>query len=403
MAAGSRDFVLVSVIQIYMKRILPDPEPEPAAADREGEDGEEGNLSADDAPADRAPTFRRGARASYYRKVAKVERATTAIADHVPDDSGGEDAGGPPSLVPPVPRIPPALPTIRSAHEQLLDACEEGDVARVRACLAEPDVDRYLNLDGVARGIVVMRCPKSGGTLDWGHPELLACGRGDTPLRYASFHGYLTIVKLLLEAGAVPGLRNVECKSALALAQEAGGLLRRFEEQQKALKEKHEQQQLRDLALKEGREPPPKEEKKQRVRSSILAIDLPRGDPAEHAEVVRVLEAATAQQWLVVNYHRPEINGRIAQITSVAADGLRCAIIDDAEASKERPFYLKSAVRSATLTQSQLRKVLPPKPPLQTWPLNARFGCMLAGRSACACAFGPCTAVSSEEMKAAHN
>jgi hypothetical protein len=81
------------------------PEPEPAAADREGEDGEEGNLSADDAPADRAPTFRRGARASYYRKVAKVERATTAIAVHVPDDSGGEDAGGPPILVPPVPRI----------------------------------------------------------------------------------------------------------------------------------------------------------------------------------------------------------------------------------------------------------------------------------------------------------
>ena len=109
-----------------MKRIL-DPEPEPAAADREGEDGEEGNLSADDAPADRAPTFRRGARASYYRKVAKVERVTMAIANHVPDDSGGEDAGGSPSLVPPVPRIPPALPTIRSAHEQLWIALDGRD------------------------------------------------------------------------------------------------------------------------------------------------------------------------------------------------------------------------------------------------------------------------------------
>jgi hypothetical protein len=137
---------------------------------------------------------------------------------------------------------------------------------------------------------------------------------------------------------------------------------------------------------------------KEGFAGKLMALDRTRS----RIEIEQELNAQTKNvEGLKANI--VQANKRIAQITSVAADGLRCAIIDDAEASKERPFYLKSAVRSATLTQSQLRKVLPPKPPLQTWPLNARFGCMLAGRSACACAFGPCTAVSSEEMKAAHN
>ena len=84
-----------------------------------------------------------------------------------------------------------------------------------------------------------------------------------------------------------------------------------------------------------------------------------------------------------------ELNGRIAQISSIREDGRRIAIIDDTEASKERPFYLQDAVRTASLRTMQLRKLPPPPPPLKTWPLGARFCCMLAGESACACAFGP--------------
>jgi len=276
----------------------------------------------------------------------------------------------------------------RTYHEQLLDACEEGDLSRVKACLALPDVDAYLNLTGIARNIVVVRDPKTGRTLDWGHPELLACGRGDTPLRYAAFHGYLQIVKWLLDAGAVPSLRNDDCRSALDLAKDAAKLMRRYEEQQK-------KETLAAQAQLEEGEPKAKRPRK----DGILAADLPRGDPAESGETIRMLEAATAQQWIVVNYHKAELNGRIAQISSIRPDGLRCAIVDDAEASAGRPFYLKSAVRSATLRQGQLRKVPPPKPPLKTWPLNARFCCMLAGETRCACAFGPCTVITAEENK----
>jgi hypothetical protein len=99
----------------------------------------------------------------------------------------------------------------------LLDACEEGDFEVVMRCLARPGVSAYLNSNGIARGIVRVYDDK-GVTLDWGHPELLACGRGDTALRFAAFHGYANIVEALLEAGAIPGLRNDEANSALALA-----------------------------------------------------------------------------------------------------------------------------------------------------------------------------------------
>ena len=44
-------------------------------------------------------------------------------------------------------------------------------------CLARPGVSAYLNSNGIARGIVRVYDDK-GVTLDWGHPELLACGRG---------------------------------------------------------------------------------------------------------------------------------------------------------------------------------------------------------------------------------
>mmetsp|Transcript_28622 Transcript_28622/g.73419 ORF Transcript_28622/g.73419 Transcript_28622/m.73419 type:complete len:347 (+) Transcript_28622:69-1109(+) len=310
---------------------------------------------------------RRGARASYYRKAAKTDDDEAA--------AGSEEGA---------PLAPPPLPTdsVRTPHEALVDACEEGDLARVKQCLARSDVDNYLNQVAIARNIVMVRCPKTGATLDWGHPELLACGRGDTPLRYAAFHGYAPIVKLLLDAGSVPWLRNDECKSALHLAKEAGKLLSRYVEQQK------KEEQLKTLALAaegEGTKTQPKKSRK----DSILAADLPRGDPNERVGVIQMLQEATDQQWIIVNYERPELNGRIAQITSVRIDGRRCAIIDDAEASAERPFYLQSAVRSASLRTDQLRKLPAPKPPQKTWPLGARFCCMLAGESACACAFGP--------------
>lgn len=93
-------------------------------------------------------------------------------------------------------------------------------------CLARPGVSAYLNSNGIARGIVRVYDDK-GVTLDWGHPELLACGRGDTALRFAAFHGYANIVEALLEAGAIPGLRNDEANSALALAKAGLKMLNR--------------------------------------------------------------------------------------------------------------------------------------------------------------------------------
>lgn len=156
---------------------------------------------------------------------------------------------------------------------------------------------------------------------------------------------------------------------------------------------------------------------------SLTFVAWLAGDPDERNLVIEMLEDANAQQWVVVNHPKQELNGRIAQICSISADGLRGAIIEDAEPTKERPYYEKSAVRGASLRPDQLRKVscrpvssrssiglhpwhvaddvmqlyrcacdsqVPPPPlPLKQWPLGARFGCWLAGKSKCSCAFSP--------------
>ena len=101
----------------------------------------------------------------------------------------------------------------------LLSASEEGDLPTVLECLRRPDAKVLVNLHGHARNIVRERDPETGLPSEWGHPEALTCYRGDTALRYAAFHGYAGIVRALLMAGAVPGLRNDDAKGALALSE----------------------------------------------------------------------------------------------------------------------------------------------------------------------------------------
>jgi hypothetical protein len=242
---------------------------------------------------------------------------------------------------PPPPTRNPKSSAVRTHHEQLLDACEEGNTEAVLRCLARPGVSAYLNSNGIARGIVRVFDDK-GATLDWGHPELLACGRGDTALRFAAFHGYAKIVEALLEAGAIPGLRNDEANSALALAK-AG---------------------LKMLSRKPG----------SKSDKLILPEDKPRcGDAAQQTEVIRLLEQAERQQWVIVDVHdRPYLNGRIGQRVRVMDDKV-LVVVDDAEAGPHRPYYEKGAVRTAKLLPSQLKRLKPPPSPQKEWPLSQRW------------------------------
>ena len=77
---------------------------------------------------------------------------------------------------------------MRSPHEVLLDASEEGLFEIIEESLRRPDIEAYLNLSGVARHVE-----------STGHPETLTWSRSETALRYASFHGYSRIVKSLLD------------------------------------------------------------------------------------------------------------------------------------------------------------------------------------------------------------
>ena len=244
-------------------------------------------------------------------------------------------------MMPPPPPRGQQRRLLRSEHEQLLDACEEGDLDTVKRCLLRPGVSAYLNQNGFARGIKRVLCETTGATLDWGHPELLACGRGDTALRFAAFHGYVEIVHALLEAGAIPSLRNDEAHSALALAK--AGL---------------------KILNKRGT----------KGDKLILPEDKPRcGDPDQLAEVIRLLEHAERQQWVIVNVtDRPYLNGRIGQRVRVMEDRV-LVIVDDSEPGPHRPYFEKGAVRSARLLPSQLRRLKPPPPPLREWPLGQRW------------------------------
>uniref|UniRef100_A0A7S2NRA6 Uncharacterized protein n=1 Tax=Haptolina brevifila TaxID=156173 RepID=A0A7S2NRA6_9EUKA len=280
-------------------------------------------------PANARDACRRGARASFYRKP-QSPSGESSVAGALAAADGASEAG-----------TTDGEPAERSPHEILLDACDEGALEVVEECLRRADIDTYLNLSGVAKNIA-----------STGRPELLCCGRGETALRHAAFHGYARIVQMLLDAGAVAGLRNDEAKSAADLAQAGGQLL--------------------------GRKP-----------GTVPVADLPRGDPTERVAVIQLLLEANAQQWIIVAHHVPDLNGRIAQVSGVRQDGLRRAIVDDSEASSGRPYFQKGAVRSALLRPDQLRRLPPPAAPLKVWPLDARFQCVLAGKERCECEFAP--------------
>ena len=276
------------------------------------------------------PPSRRGARASYYRKPQDdsrdKEKAISSSAAHMLDAVPEEDQ----HLK--CPRV--------TLHERLLDAADEGDLEALKTCLRDPEVDACLNLAGWARSVT----PK-------GHPETLAWGRGETALRIAAFHSHKTIVSALLEAGAVPGLRNDDAKHAQALCEEGSRLLA-----------------------------------KKRRSQHVDESDLPRNqDQAERDDVWWLLGTAMEQQWIIRGSHVAGLDGRIAQIVNVGRDGRRLAIIKDQEPSARRPYYEAQAVRSVYLRPTQLCRAPPPPDGKKQWPLEARFGCALAGKTQCEC------------------
>ena len=219
----------------------------------------------------------------------------------------------------------------------MLDACEAGDLTAVRECLKRRDIELHLNSRGFARNVY------RGG--DW-----LACGRGDSALHYAAFHGHAQVVRALLEAGAVVGIINDEGKSAMQLAKAGRDLLSKRE------KEKRE------------RDRPPLEE-------------LPRGDPEQRQATLDTLRDAEAEQYVIVGY-KEAFNGRVAKIVGVDASGKRRVIVDDARASDHRPWFQKGAVRSAMLEwPAQLRKLpRPPEGAPAAWPTDARFQCTASAK-----------------------
>ena len=265
-----------------------------------------------------SPIRRSGVRASFYRKSPpKAKSSESALASN--------------------PHSPARALSNRSPLEVLLSASEEGDYDTVVDCLRAPGADILINLRGFARGVVT-EYDANDAPVEWGHPEALTCYvDGDYALGYAAFHGHVRIVRALLEAGALPGLRNSDAKSALALA-ELGTSLSTKKQQRK-----------------------------------LAPADVPRVTAsAERAEVVRMLKLAVMQQTIVENASAT-LDGRIAQVVSVGVDGMRLVIINDAAPSPGKPFYEKSAVTSAFLLPSQLLTIRPPPPPAKAWPLEMRF------------------------------
>jgi hypothetical protein len=281
-------------------------------------------------PGHSGPPSRRGARASYYRKPQDDGESASHRLAAVPEEQ--------PQSQPQQTQQP--QPPRKLLHDRLLDASDEGDLDGLRVCLQDPAIDTCLNLAGWSRNVT----PK-------GHPETLSWGRGETALRYAAFHSHKAVVSALLEAGAVPALRNDDAKHAQALCEEGSRLLAKMK------------------------------------RSHVEPEDLPRNaEQDERDEVWWMLGKAMEQQWIVRGAHVAGLDGRIAQIVNVGRDGRRLAIIADPEPSARRTYYEAQAVRSAYLTPSQLVPAPPPPAGMKQWPLDARFGCALAGKKHCECA-----------------
>ena len=146
----------------------------------------------------------------------------------------------------------------------------------------------------------------------------------------------------------MPGLRNDEANSALALAKSG----------------------LKMLKKTRGVPIPPE--------------DKPRGNDVEQsAEVIRMLERAETQQWVIVDCHGKwaYLNGRIGQRVRVMDDGKVLVIVDDSDSGPHRPYFEKAAVRTAALLPSQLRRLRPPPPPLKAWPSSKRWAWSDEGES----------------------
>ena len=241
---------------------------------------------------------RRGVRASFYRPSTR-KPATPDATTSSPCSSARHNP----------------LPIVRSPHEMLLDACEEGDYVAVMACLQQPDAHLHLNLHGYARNVVAARCPDTGAIEQWGHPEALTTTVATRHRRYAAFHGFARIVEALLAAGALPVLRNDDAKGAIDLVEYGR------------------------ITQEEGQGGAP------------LPADLPRGDPEERTEVIQMLQEALEHQVVINCTERPDFNGRIAQFVAATNDGRRLGIINDA-ATASRPYYEKSESRRPTSGQS---------------------------------------------------
>jgi len=125
---------------------------------------------------DDSPPEPHSARASYYRSPRTGGSSLRLNSSTTPRGSSTDRHSALALTTTPVRDVssdlmpPPAAAARRSAHEQLLDACEEGNLDAVLKSLGHPDISTHLNSNGIARGIRRVFDDK-GVTLDWGHPE----------------------------------------------------------------------------------------------------------------------------------------------------------------------------------------------------------------------------------------
>ena len=222
--------------------------------------------------------------------------------------SSGNSSGSSAAQPPPSPSAPPhaaaaaaAAPSPRTAHssscssrstpyERLLDAAQEGDTAALHACLNDDlsTLKPLLDLAGLARG-------------------------GTTPataLRYAAFHGFEGCVRALLNAGALPNLRDeFQNNDALALARKGVG-----------------------------------------NRSA-------RGPPGERVGTIAALVAASrADVWEIHGVeNRPEVNGRHVRIIHLDVYAGK-ATIEDAQQSDGSADDRQLRLKRAKLRRKAMQK-----------------------------------------------